>query len=579
MGRTLSTYCLLGIVWLLFGACPAGADSRKEPGGEIKTGKWVGYLKPEGTTEAIALTMDSFLLKPDSVKESERRVLVFKLSLGGYQSTEYETQTFENLDYDFDLGSLTLDDPHNEMVISAVVYSNPVQMEGTVYLRSAAMRGTLKLDFVTDEPEDEPDDGKPARPMLVPKLAGQYEGVCAGKKAVLQLETAKGLSSDSTTPTTGLHHYLITGVVGVENGLCPRVNPPSRPNWCVDHAFSSGSHDFYQGKLSLSGTLETEECTREGDEFSCRMRLLPKEDGPLVEETCRFRKTQSSTTELTVYPRRFHVSATAEQKLPLPTEDPPASKALVDAAKGSFYGYLHHETMDRYEPLRLDISATTSSVHPHIPSNVFASVSAVLGFGRQLTSAEYWAQQFNRRSLYLVPGYTLMSDESDTFLQVTEWKQGFISGIWFSRSFGRVGSFEVVKSAKLPDLSPSAKMVGGIAGRFLGPLGNEDKDYMDLRVVVPKQPRFAEKSYLIFQGNYQLVAGGVPWPIKKIARGSYDIYTGAVGWNAEAASGGEMTLVTGYSDGPIGLKVFWPNDRNWAVGVFDRVLGSLNRTP
>lgn len=561
--------------WTLWGGTLSFAEEKKV-GGEIKNGTWVGYLTPEGGGDAVPVTMESFLVKPDSIKEFPRLNLLFKTSLGGYFSKEYETEIFEVLDYDFDQGLLPLNDSKNEMVVNAVVYSSPkVEMEGTVYLRSAAIRGSIYLEYLTDEPEG--DDTKRAIPPFIPKLSGQYEGKCGLENAVLQLETAKGLSWETPVPTTGLHHYLITGVVGIENGLCPRVNPINRPNWCVDHAFSSGSYDFYQKKLFLSGTQETEECTREGDGFVCLMRFLPKDESkPLVEETCRFRKVKEPITPFKVYPRSYHVASTPEQKTPLPPAEPPASKDLVTAAQGAFYGYLHHESTNRYQPLRLDVIATTSTENPHNPNNVFVSVSAVLSFGRNISS-EYWAQQFDRRSLYLVPGYTLISGESDTFLQITEWKKGFISGTWFSRAFGKVGTFEVVKGAKLPEIPVGAQMVEGIAGRFRGAEEMGGKDYWEMKLLVPKQPHFLEKSYMIFQGNYQLFAGGASWPIKRIFRGAYDIYTGAVGWSIDDSTAGETKLVTGYFDDKKGLKLFWPNDRMWAVGIFDQTLGSYKR--
>ncbi len=556
----------------------------RAPGGEIKKGKWIGYLKPDDSRDAIALTLDVYLVKPDDIDESPRLTLLFKLGLGGYLSSEYETESFEALEYDWEQGLLVLDNPRNEMVINAFVYSSPrTQMEGKVYLRSAATTATLFLEWQTDEPEE---DGPPTSPReklaLAPSLTGQYEGMCGTEKAVLQLETAKGLTLELPFPTTGLHHYKITGVMGVENGLCPRVNPPNLPQWCVDHAFSSGSYDFFQRKLYLSGMLETDECTREGEDLTCRMRLLPKggEKTDLVEETCKFHKVRHTIANFTASLRRFHVAATAEQRKELPPPVLPLSKDLVAAANGTFFGFLHNEYLDRYQPLRLIVNTTTSTEFQHNPNNVFVSVSAVLNFGSDL-SGDFSPQQFDKRSLYLVPGYTLNSEESDTFLQVTEWKKGFISGEWYSRAFGRVGTFEVVKGNGLPVIAPEARFVDSIAGHFRGP-GEKDptlKDYWDLRLVVPKQPRSPLRSYVVFQGNTQLFAGGVSWPIRKILGGAYDFYTGAIAFMTDDNGAPESKLVNGIVDGPSKMRLFWPNERSWAVGVFDYELGTHLRVP
>ena len=277
----MALFVFLGAFDLKGWAAPA-----RVPGGEIKTGKWVGYLKADDSQDAIALTLDVFLVKPDKLDESPRLTLLFKLGLGGYLSGEYESEMFDDLQYDFDQGLLTLDESRNEMVVNAVVYSSPkTQMEGKVYWRSAPTPATLFLEY--QDPDDDGSVPKAATPLLAPSLAGQYEGTCGKEKAVLQLETAKGLTLELPFPTTGLHHYKLTGVMGVENGLCPQVNSPDRPQWCVDHAFSSGSYDFFQRKIYLAGMLETEECTRDRDELTCGMRLLSKtsESSEVVEET------------------------------------------------------------------------------------------------------------------------------------------------------------------------------------------------------------------------------------------------------------------------------------------------------
>src|SRR3989338_8130673 len=85
----------------------------RRPGGEIKIGKWVGYLKIDGSGDAIAVKMDSLLVKPNPKKDFEFLMLIFKLNLGGYGSSEYETEIFEDLQYDYDQNILTLDEPKN----------------------------------------------------------------------------------------------------------------------------------------------------------------------------------------------------------------------------------------------------------------------------------------------------------------------------------------------------------------------------------------------------------------------------------------------------------------------------------
>lgn len=551
--------------------------ARGTPGGQIRFGKWVGYLTVEGSVDSLALTMDSYQFREEGVTEFPRLLMLFKIGFGGYSTAEYEAETFRDIQYDFSNGVLTLDEPDNEMIINAVVYSNPTALEGSVQFRSTGLTGRLFLQYRDDEPGS--GDIEPP-PPLAPTLAGQYEGLCGTEKAVLQLETGRGLSADLPPITAGLSDYYVTGVLGIANGLCSQVNAPSRPAYCVDHAFSSGTYDFVQGRLALSGVLETNECTRNGLELTCKTKIFPSTPGAtdLVEATCQLRRVAPRPAPFVLAERLYSVSTTAEQRKPLPDPSAPLNKDLIAAANGSFLGFLHHEGLDRYQPLRLNVAATNSTPNPHNENDVFASVSSFLYFGRHL-STEFWGQQMDRRALFLAPGFVLTSEQSDSFIQISGWKKGYIYGIWYSKAFGRVGTFQVVKGSSLPSIDQDAKMVESVRGGFHGPLerGPNGKDYWDANLIVPRQPRGAGKSFIIFQGNARLTAGGVSWPSQRIPQGAYDIYSGAVSWMADDGANSESRLVSGQIDGTAGLGLFWPNERAWSVGVFDRELGTYVR--
>lgn len=561
---------------LVLCAATALAEPPRKPGGQIKQGKWVGYVQPDGSPDAIALTMDCFLVQPDDQRESPRLNLLFKLGLGGYGTPEYESQIFEALDYNYEEGLLTLDNPRNDMLITASVYASPrTQMEGRVVFRSSALAGKLFLDHQTDEPGGTP----PKPPPLAPLLAGQYEGLCGDEKAVLQLETGRDLIPDASPSPAGLEHYQITGAVGVENGQCSSVNGPDRPIFCVDHGFSSGTYDFVGRKLFLTGTHETEDCAREEDGLSCRIRFVSKDPNERlpVERSCRFRRPKPAAAPFKAARRRFHVTPSAAEKAPLPKSAPPLSKALVAAANGSFLGYLHHEGRDVYQPVRLNVVATASTDNLHVENNVFVSVLGILYFSRGV-SDDFATFHFDRRVLYVVPGYSLGSRDSDTFLQVSQWTNGFVSGVWYSHAYGRIGTFEAVKGTALPPLPVEARVIESAAGVFRGPdeRSQGGRDYWDARVVFSRQPTRTEKHTIFLQGNYRLHAGGVPWPTRRISQGTYDFYTGAVAWLLDDPNG-DAKLVTGFVDGPDMLKLFWPNDRVWAVSVLDRFFGSHRR--
>ncbi len=548
MKKNVFTFCFI----LMIQAMSAVAE---EPGvNEIKVGKWAGYLKIDGASDAIALKMDSYYVKPNSFKDFQFLRLALKMSLGGYLSSEYEIETFDDLQYDWYSGILTLDEPKNQMVIRATVTGGlRPKMEGTVEIRNSTplVSGKLFLQYRGDGPADWDSPEK-----LMPSLSGQYEGKCGQENAVLQLETAKGLTPETPLPTAGLHHYRITGGLGLSDKLCTE-------RWCLNSAYSEGTYDFFQGKLYLTGKRRSEECSREGDELSC---LIPIDSE--VPRKCRFKKVRAtSQPKFKIYPRKYSLTPSEDQLKPLPPSGPKDVKDLAATMGGDFYGYLHHEYLDRYQPIQLKTISSISTDNTHNQNEVFVSVSSTQYFGRAV-DARALVNQFDRRVSYLVLGYLLTSDESDAVLQVLDWKKGFITGVWYSKGFGRVGTFEVSKSPGLPPLDPSARTVASISGNFQGP-DDDGSARWKLKTQIPKQPRGPLQETLIHQVDYRLVLTGGVFMGMQSTTGTYDFYTGSLSWTAGKGDGGEPRLVTGYVEEPQRLKVFWPGARRWGVGFIE----------
>ncbi len=562
-------------ILLLGSFLPLGSFADDPGVNEIKIGKWAGYLKMDGVSDAIAVKMDSLYVKPNPLKDFQYLRLVFKLSLGGYFGSEYEIETFDDLQYDWYSGVLTLDEPKNLMVVRATVTGGlRPKLEGTVEIRRSTppASGKLFLQYRGDGPAnwDSPED-------LAPALAGQYEGTCGGKASVLQLETGKGLTLEIPVATTGLHHYNITGGMGIENGYCPRTRAGELPSYCGDHVYTSAIYDFFQGKVYLTGTRHADECSRAGDELTCKTEILTKnKDGKVefVPDTCRFKKVGAKVSpKFKIYPRAFSLTPSEDQIKALPPSGPKDVKDLAATMHAPFYGYLHHEYQDRYQPIQLKVNSSISTDNTHNQNEVFVSVSSVQYFGRKLGS-DMLTNQFDRRGSWLVLGTLLTSEESDVALQVLDWKKGFISGVWHSREFGRVGTFEVVKEPGLPALDPSAQTISLPSGSFKGPKEEENRSwYWNLKTMVPKQPRGAN-SFLIFQGNYWLYTKGFTLPLRPL-RGAYDVYTGNVSWFADSGRGEEAQLVTGSVSADDQLNLFWPSERSdFSVEVSDRRSGT-----
>src|SRR5690606_33615797 len=139
---------------------------------------------------------------------------------------------------------------------------------GQVWIRSAAVSGNIFLEFETDEPggrepghdHEEPGEEEPGSAPFVPMLSGQYEGFSGVKRAAFQIQTVKGLAEDQGE-TRGLRGYAILGRLAYDDRrLCGTGGGGTGPVWCNTRDYSSGTYNFYSGRLLLNSVRTSDEC-------------------------------------------------------------------------------------------------------------------------------------------------------------------------------------------------------------------------------------------------------------------------------------------------------------------------------
>lgn len=544
---------------------PGGHDGHV-PGGELKQGRYVGYLKMDNQTAQIAASLDFFLVQVEDAPEGPRLDAILKLSLGGYASTEYVTEVYENLRYDFNNGTLSLDETNGDLVVSAEVHNQGgTHIVGKVLARSAASSGVLELRFLTDEPPDEPEE-LTALPMTVASaspfmlgLRGQYEGRCGTKRAVMQIQTGKGLLERSAPQEVGLHGYGIVGTIGYDDPQCRGDNSSSR--WCNVHSYSSGYFNYLNGKLVLRDANSATECKRgDGDSLDCRVRVL----GQSVD--CALKRADvTQPPAFKNFPRRFRINVPADKRQPLPLPLPPSHTELVNTLNGTFYGYIHNETNDQYQRIYLNVIASVSTDNLHNENRVYVVSTGVSFFGRD-NQESFFTHQFDRRRFYVRPGFVLEGENADAFLQVEEWWNGSINGVWYSHDFGRVGTVQLVKGNGFPTLPEQAKVAPLAIGEFESePRGNVPQWWF--KAFMPTQPVSREQSFVSFEGETELLGGlGLRG---RISTGSYDFYAGGVAWLAEYPNSEGLRMTSGllHEDGHYSL--FWPGKPEFGVPMSD----------
>ncbi len=511
-------------------------------GAELKQGRYLGWISFDAN-KRLAVVADFFGEAPDSYKEFPRLNASLRISLGGYNSHEYLAETYHDLKYDFDGGELTFSEDGNDFVMNTRItaQSGRTKISGSVFVRSAAIRGTIELLEESDEPGD---DFQPAGNIATstenfqPTLEGQYEGQCNGKEAALQVQTVRQSTKESSSRGLDRHYRIFGRLIAKNDSLCGS----QKDRWCSRQHFHQGTFNIYSGQLNFESNQGTERCRQIGEQLSCQIRAF--------QETlnCQFRKPREILPSR-FFPRGFHLESTKEQREALPEPAPPLNTNLREALDATFSGYLHNESNNTYLPLKLDVIPFSTSENPHNPNQLWISATASIFFARDFSGAPL-VQRFAARSFYLRPGFMLAGPEAEYSFAVTNWRKGFISGVWLSKNFGKIGTFQLIKG-ELQPLPQPAKIVPSIVGEFQATVANSTQW---IRFSPAMEPLEFSGDSIPFTGSYQTIVGSSP--IKPIMGGSFDLLTGRFGWwiqhdEAESVGSGIMR-----EDGNADL--FWP---------------------
>jgi hypothetical protein len=536
----------LAIFFLLAMAFVGGGKAALGAAGQFSNGRYVGELQFDGQGEKIAVVLDALTLRKNDAADFPQLEVLLRLNLGGYFSSEYLTYSFFDPTFNFEKGVLLLDDPDNELTASLQVAStdSEIVLEGPVVYRPTNAKGKLRLVMELDS------DEAPAKPTaqgnFLPVLKGEYSGTCGSSPTKLQIETARGI--DKNVPGNGLKGYLITGRLGSADALCSEMYGQKRGEFCNYFPYTQGAYGFESGKLSLQSAFSTLACDRSGESLKC---VLHKAD---ADEHCTLSRKSSPAAEPVQYPTGFLLEVPPEQMNPLPEPLPPGNDALMGALDGDFYGFLHYENRDIYQLMRLSVVAGTSTENPHVQNEVRISPSISLLLGTSWDSPASQTTRFSRRVFYLNPGFALESPEADNFAVIGDWRAGYVSGVWYSRTYGRLGTFELRKGS-MPGIPQKMAVFPLVAGEYQGPVDGPAtlRNQTLVNIGAPGQMA-SEKELFQLQGNYRMPKAGSATAAFDAA--VLDLNTGYLGILLRNPGGDRLVTGTPVGDGK--LEILWP---------------------
>jgi hypothetical protein len=529
---------------LIVVAIPARAES-------FKLGQYVGSVEMEGATTRIPLVLDALIHQPADLKEFPSLRVITRLSLGGKNGREYLAEDFEVPTFQFETETLYLEDQKNDLAFTLTASENK-RLRGEIRIRSTFQTGTVDLKLQDDEPGEEEEGQRPTLPVL-PSLAGNYEGSCGQEKSTLQLLTARDIGQP-TLSTSGLRHYQITGYLGSSKSC------GSTGGTCVSQYYHAGNYDFLSGDLTLESKRDLTVCRVDDQTISCEVTR-----GSEV-ETCDFKRTAGPTGTDSIFLRSHRVAATAAERKALPLQAPPFHADLVSALRGDFFGYVHHEINDRYQLVRLNIIPSVSTENPHVQNEVFVTTTLYSHFGDTKSSPSV-SYPFQRKSLYIRPGFTLEHEDRDVFLILDDWKAGYIKGTYYSKQFGKVGTIELVKG-RVPALDASAIKVADFSGRYSN---GSRRAHLSLM----HQSSLTGKNTASIRGDVNPVINVITSQVIKEA--TYDFYTDSLSlWIDEPD---ELNRIIMGIPGPGAVDLIWPGALKWGIQMGKFQYATYGRKP
>ena len=500
-------------------ACSRGGPNGNKAASELQIsengifGRYSGILQHKNIDSDQLAKLDFVTERGSDGKLKIAAVLT--LHFGGFDSGEYLTYRYDNVQYNPVKGSLLFQQPDQSLTLVTSVFKDG-KLEGELNSVQAGAVGILLLSS-NEIPA-------PMRNLIEP-LRGEYQGTCDDENQHLQLTPFR---SNSELFATGnpFAAYDISGQLGRSmRNVCP--NRAGRP--CVVDKIASGSYDFFNGKLLLSGNRGNLDCQVARSSISCG--------------GCQMSRV------------------TGEMRAPLKLAPLASRNVLSDLGTplqsdsglgGQYKGYLHHEYLDQYQNLQLDLVTFQDSSGDS--QSLQISASAKLMFGGP-NSQEAISYKFTKRSYNILGTSFIFADESEGHnvrLKVTSLKNGIVRGIWHSPIHGRVGEFVAYKSDK-PELPEDVVVTRTLTSTY---------DSTDIKLVAN-----------VFQGD---AASGIENPFSPLKFGgylwfkagfakrvgivasSYDFYTGRI---ALVTDSDDRVATGSVSPSTGGLKIFWPSNR------------------
>ena len=391
-------------------------------------GRYIGVLRHQNSPHDQLARLD-FVTEQETggvIKLKATLVLFF----GDFSSDEYASYDYDHVTYNLLNGSLIFDSTERELHF--VVNKFGADGLNAEVRTGNGVVGNLILKQV--------DQVAVERPLVQP-VWGEYRGVCNGVGQRLQIQSSSShpIATNRTDPFAPFVILAQRGDNG--GGACP-----IDASTCVTDVYYDADYDFFNSHIDFHGTYGA---------LSCHI-----DDSGLTCGECRYTRTSGEK----VLPGIKSVPMSEPNwKLNL---NPDASAAGI---QGVYTGYVHLEGRDTYQVMSIGITTYRQNTGGSGSSeSLMISLISSLKFGGHTGNDQSINTKFDPRPLNIMnaqPLFDRLDHTSDMILKLNRIGGGIIEGTWFSRRFGRVGTF-LLSSAGTVELLAPEKLDSKLAGTF-----------------------------------------------------------------------------------------------------------------
>lgn len=472
--------------------------------------RYHGFAKVNERAVKMVAHLD---LMPSPVRPDSYRGYL-RIAPGHITSHEYVTIQFPDIRFDRSKGNLQFQSPdENFSIQNAAVNGN--RLTATLTVRSENLE--LPLELVDSESQRLTTFSAFVTTPVADPFTGHYIASCNEKTSTLQIEASRwrGYRSGDQTLFAG---YRLHARIAAENAeLCIDSKRP-----CIAQSYAHLNAHFF------SRTFESQ------DGFNCKAQ-----DRKLIcSNGCNYvREEDSGHAILNTWDdedrneRQVHI------------DNPEGTIPAARGHEGQYYGYLHHEGRDNYQLVALNVRSAplTDPATGAARNGEFVLGVATLYFGDG-DSNEFAAYRFKEVTLTDQKFPLILDGNGEVTMQIDSWQGSVIRGVWYGKSFGKVGTIELLKGSvpKLPEKTPS---LPAIAGHYTGAewefelgvssnLSEDAADFYPLKIYGwAKEKIRTAKRRTIQEGVYDLYTGAIALKIDdgrmvigRVTNGGMELY-------------------------------------------------------